>query len=66
MLFAGAGYSVNMYDVNEELVQNAIKDIESQFQLLSSTGMLRGSQPPEEQLKLIKSWLTCPISHIVQ
>lgn len=54
MLFAGAGYSVNMYDVSEELVQNAIKEIEEQLQVLSSTGMLRGTLSPEEQKKLIK------------
>lgn len=43
MLFAGAGYQVNLFDVSQELIENAIKDIEQQLLALSASGLLRGS-----------------------
>lgn len=53
MLFAGAGYQVHLYDVTQELVDNAIKDIEQQLQSLSASGLLRGNLGVTEQLNLI-------------
>lgn len=53
MLFAGAGYSVSLYDVNRELVVSAIKDIEEQLKVLEETGMLRGALSAAQQLQLI-------------
>jgi 3-hydroxyacyl-CoA dehydrogenase len=53
MLFAGAGYNVHLYDVTQELVENAIKDIEEQLQALATSGLLRGNLSASEQLKLI-------------
>lgn len=53
MLFAGAGYRVHMFDVSQDLVTNAIKDIEQQLVALAASGLLRGSLTVEEQQKLI-------------
>jgi hypothetical protein len=53
MLFAGAGYYVHLYDVTQELVENAMKDIEEQLQALATSGLLRGNLSAAEQLKLI-------------
>ncbi len=54
MLFAGAGYQVHLYDVTQELIENAIKDIEQQLHALSASGLLRGTLGAAEQLNLIK------------
>lgn len=59
MLFAGAGYNVHLYDVTQELVENAIKDIEEQLQVLATTGLLRGNLSASEQLKLITGKQMC-------
>lgn len=53
MLFAGAGYHVNLFDVTQELVENAIKDIEQQLHALAASGLLRGNLSAAEQLTLI-------------
>jgi len=54
MLFAGAGYSVSLYDVNQEFVVSAIKDIGEQLKVLHKTGMLRkGFERSPIQLQLI-------------
>lgn len=53
MLFAGAGYSVSLYDVNRELVVSAIEDIGKQLKVLEETGMLRGNLSVVQQLQLI-------------
>lgn len=53
MLFAGAGYCVHLYDVSQDLVANAIKDIEQQLTALAAAGLLRGTLSVAEQLQLI-------------
>lgn len=53
MLFAGAGYSVFLYDVSATLIENAIKDVEEQLNVLEKTSMLRGKLSAAQQLKLI-------------
>lgn len=53
MLFAGAGYSIHLYDVSEELIENAIKDIEQQLVALAASGLLRGTSSASEQLAKI-------------
>lgn len=54
MLFAGAGYQVHLYDVSQELVESAIKDIEQQLHALAASGLLRGKLTVDEQLVKIK------------
>ena len=53
MLFAGAGYTVRLFDVSLDLIEKAISDIDEQLQALEKSGMLRGNLNAAEQLKLI-------------
>ena len=53
MLFAGAGYEVFLYDVEESQLNNAQKDIREQLTKLEESGLLRGSLNAKEQMDLI-------------
>nr|CAB3233949.1 lambda-crystallin-like [Phallusia mammillata] len=53
MLFAGAGYTVKMYDVLEEQLQDAMISIRGQITDLESQGLLRGSLSADVQCSLI-------------
>lgn len=53
MLFAGAGYTVRLFDVSLDLIEKAIADIDEQLQALEKSGMLRGNLNAAQQLKLI-------------
>ncbi|XP_067842185.1 lambda-crystallin homolog [Heptranchias perlo] len=55
MVFASAGYRVNLYDVVQQQVTFAIENIRQQLNELERTGMLRGTCKPEEQMLLISA-----------
>lgn len=55
MLFAGAGYNVFMYDVQQERIGEALSDIRDQLRTLQSKGMLRGTLSADEQADLVKA-----------
>lgn len=54
MLFASAGYSVSIYDIDPQQVENALKDILAQLNELKKIGLLRGNLTVEEQHNLIR------------
>lgn len=41
MLFAGAGYNVHLFDVDEKRIPEALSDIKAQLKNLESKDMLR-------------------------
>ncbi|KAJ8956559.1 hypothetical protein NQ318_019283 [Aromia moschata] len=52
--FAGAGYHVYIYDIDENQIENALEDIKYQLKTLEKDGLLRGTRSAEEQHVLIK------------
>eukprot|EP00057_Strongylocentrotus_purpuratus_P034222 XP_794386.1 PREDICTED: lambda-crystallin homolog [Strongylocentrotus purpuratus] len=54
MIFASAGFSVTIFDIEPSQVSNALKLIKSQLEELSESGMLRGTLSVEAQFALIK------------
>lgn len=58
MLFAGAGYTVDLFDVDDKKVDAALVDIEAQLKSLESRGLLRGSLSPQQQRQLIRKCAT--------
>lgn len=58
MLFAGAGYIVDLFDVDDKKVDEALSDIEAQLVNLEKKGMLRGTLTSKQQHQLIKKCST--------
>ncbi|KAH7947034.1 hypothetical protein HPB52_007465 [Rhipicephalus sanguineus] len=58
MLFAGAGYTVDLFDVDDKKVDEALSDIEAQLVNLEKKGLLRGTLTSKEQHQLIKKCST--------
>ena len=54
MLFAGAGYSVVLYDILDSQIEAALSDIKSQLKRLEDDKMLRGQLNSDQQFELIK------------
>lgn len=54
MLFAGAGYNVVMYDIDQNQIKDALKDMEEQFKRLESQKLLRGKLSASQQCALVK------------
>ena len=53
MLFAGGGYNVCLYDIENSQLANAKKDIEEQFVRLEEKNLLRGKLSAKQQIELI-------------
>ena len=53
MLFAGGGYNVYLYDVENSQLTNAKKYIEEQLVRLEETNLLRGQLSAKQQIELI-------------
>ena len=53
MIFASAGYKVSIYDILEEQINTALREIEKELNELESLKLLRGSSSAQEQIKLI-------------
>lgn len=53
MLFAGAGYKVQLFDIVPEQVENALKHIRAELNKLQSNGILRGTLTAEQQFNCI-------------
>lgn len=58
MLFAGAGYTVDLFDVDDSKVDEALNDIEAQLANLEKKGLLRGTLTSKQQHQLIKKCST--------
>lgn len=58
MLFAGAGYHVAIFDVDQSRIPEALQDIRQQLETLQEMGMLRGTLKASEQAGLIKGVAT--------
>lgn len=58
MLFAGAGYTVDLFDVDDKKVDEALVDIDAQLKNLESKGLLRGSLSSKQQHQLIRKCAT--------
>jgi len=54
MLFASVGYDVCLYDIKQEQVSSALKDIEKQLHNLETSGLLRGKHTAAKQFKFIR------------
>ncbi|XP_003738792.1 lambda-crystallin [Galendromus occidentalis] len=54
MLFAGGGYDVHLFDVEQKRIGEALSDIKTQLKDLEKKGMLRGKLNAEQQAALIK------------
>lgn len=54
MIFAAAGYSVYVYDIEEKQIENALENIKKQFQQMEKDGVLRGTLPAQQQFECIK------------
>ena len=55
MLWASGGYKVCLYDIKQEILDAALKDIEVQLKDLSASGNLRGNLGAENQIKLLST-----------
>lgn len=55
MLFAGAGYTVQLYDVQPERLKVVLSEIEMQLENLAKQNLLRSSIPVREQLTAIST-----------
>jgi len=55
MLFAGAGYTVQLYDVLPDRLKTVIAEIEMQLENLAKQNLLRSSIPVREQLAAIST-----------
>ncbi|KAH8299528.1 hypothetical protein KR044_002364 [Drosophila immigrans] len=53
MLFAAAGYRVQLYDILESQVEAALVEIQKELHNLGAKGTLRGQLSPEAQFELI-------------
>ncbi|KAH8021562.1 hypothetical protein HPB51_015958 [Rhipicephalus microplus] len=58
MLFAGAGYTVDLFDVDDKKVDEALSDIEDQLGNLEKKGLLRGNLTSRQQHQLIRKCST--------
>ncbi|CAH1173643.1 unnamed protein product [Phaedon cochleariae] len=54
MIFASAGYSVSLYDIDQKQIETALADIEQQLKTLEKGGLLRGTTSSDQQFALIK------------
>jgi L-gulonate 3-dehydrogenase len=54
MLFASAGYSVYIYDIDNNQTSSALEDIEEQMKTLETKKLLRGKLSASQQRSLIK------------
>lgn len=55
MLFAAADYDVVVYDIDDNQLTGAMKEIRTQISLLESQKLLRGSLSADQQYKNIKT-----------
>ena len=63
MLFAGAGYQVRLYDVEEHQVERALGEIRTKLGELEKQGLLRGTLSREEQISRVSG--TNSLEHCV-
>jgi len=53
MIFAGAGYQVQIFDIDEERTMKAMDEIKQDLIMYEKGGVLRGKIPIQEQIRLI-------------
>ncbi|PSN40144.1 Lambda-crystallin [Blattella germanica] len=53
MLFAGAGYDVYIYDIDQNQITSALKDIQEQLTKLEASKLLRGKLSAKQQYSLV-------------
>ncbi|XP_063088551.1 lambda-crystallin homolog isoform X1 [Cavia porcellus] len=53
MLFAGGGFQVKLYDIEQQQITNALENIRKQMKLLEQSGSLKGTLSVDQQLSLI-------------
>ncbi|KAM5335626.1 lambda-crystallin homolog isoform 3-T4 [Glossophaga mutica] len=53
MLFASGGFSVKLYDIEQQQITSALENIRKDMKLLEQSGSLKGSLSAEQQLSLI-------------
>ncbi|XP_011303705.1 lambda-crystallin homolog [Fopius arisanus] len=64
MLFASVGYNVVIYDIVQEQIDNALKDIHQQLKRLQDNKLLRGALTADQQFALIKG--TSSLAEVVK